>query len=62
MSEPKRGKHDEICMMIAPKCLCLTCQNDSSEPPCCRRRKTCYAENCKLYVKDEPTKKGAANV
>ena len=62
MSEPKRGKHDEICMKIAPTCLCNTCQNDGVEPPCCRKRKTCYAEKCKLYIKDEPTKKGAANV
>ena len=58
MSEPKRGKHDETCRMVAPKCLCLTCQNDTEEP-CCRRKKRCYVENCKSYIADEPTKKGA---
>ena len=61
MSEPKRGVHDEYCLMVAPRCLCLTCQNDS-EKPCCNRKKRCYVENCNHYIKDEPTKKGAADV
>mgnify|MGYP001187782435 CR=1 FL=1 len=60
MSEPKRGTHDETCRMVAPKCLCLTCQNDRDG--CCNKIHECGVEKCKSYIADEPTKKGASDV
>ena len=59
MIEPKRGKHNVSCMMIYPKCLCNSCQNDKDG--CCGEG-ACGTIRCDDYIVDEPTKKGAANV
>ena len=29
MSEPKRGEHDEICLLTKSRCKCNTCQRDA---------------------------------
>jgi len=63
MSEPKRGEHDEFCLMTKPRCKCNTCRQDTSV--CCFDKfnlKNCPVLNCKNYLADEPTKKGAADV
>lgn len=68
MSEPKRGKHDEYCVMASQNCLCNTCQKDDGsrwEEACCMKmygmgRGSCPVCDCTHYIKDEPTKKGAA--
>lgn len=63
MSEPKRGKHDETCLISCPNCLCNTCQKDnavSGKESCCSRKEfECRMRSCAYYIKDEPTKKGA---
>ena len=64
MIEPKRGKHNEYCLMVHPTCKCNTCQNDGK----CGANGIvscmldCPVLNCTHYLADEPTKKGAANV
>ena len=65
MSEPKRGKHDETCLISCPNCLCNTCQKDNAEnddeEACCyvHNEIRCVIRSCAYYIKDEPTKKGA---
>lgn len=63
MSEPKRGEHYDACIDIFPFCKCNTCRIDN--PLDCAKKhpkKGCPIENCEDYIKDEPTKKGAADV
>ena len=65
MSEPKRGEHYEACLIVFPHCLCNTCQKDHNfegKYGCCAEKhptKNCPIQNCKHYIADEPTKKGA---
>jgi len=63
MSEPKRGTHCEHCIITRPNCPCNTCQKDDCRvlpkfnDGCCDGN--CNKTECKRYIKDEPTKKGA---
>lgn len=61
MSEPKRGTHDETCLMAYPTCKCNTCQKDNKY--CCPSknpmRNRCSVDDCPDYLADEPIKKGA---
>lgn len=60
MSEPKRGRHSECCVMTRPNCQCNSCQKDIVEYACCVDKKHgMCSSSCRDYIKDEPTKKGA---
>jgi hypothetical protein len=64
MSEPKRGEHDETCLMAYPTCKCNTCQRDNKIllPKQESHAKRISIDDCPEYLADEPTKKGAADV
>ena len=66
MSKPKRGTHSETCLKMNPACKCNTCQNDCAfhctKVPDAKPLEECPIEECPKYIKDEPRKKGAADV